>query len=249
MRAPTFLIFAGDGINCENEMKLSFELSGANTRVMHINDIVTNLNIFSEIQGIALPGGFSFGDELGSGQIMALKIKYNLNEQLKKFIHSKKPVIGICNGFQILLKLGLLPHVMGEGISVALAPNISGKFINRWVNLKIKNKKSPWLKSAKEHIRLPIRHAEGRIILKDKQDTSENLFRNNQVAMVYSEDVNGSYENIAAICDDSGLILGMMPHPEAAIFKATSHYYEDDPLEYGDGISFFKDIVEYINES
>src|SRR4051812_35674067 len=146
MKNPLFIIVAGDGINCERETARAVELAGGSAKIIHINDLLDAPEILKSADGLAIPGGFSFGDELGSGQIMALKIRHRLNEAFYGLVRQKKPVIGICNGFQVLVKLGLLPYPDAKERIIALAPNEQGQFINRWVEMDVKESVCLWTK-------------------------------------------------------------------------------------------------------
>lgn len=245
MKWPLFMILAGDGINCERETARAFELSGAVARIVHINDLLENPKMLETADGLAIPGGFSFGDELGSGQIMALKIRHKLGDSFFRLIRDEKPVIGICNGFQVLVKLGLLPFPDVRERVVALAPNESGGFINRWVGLEV-NQKSVCRWTAgleKDLIELPIRHGEGRVVFKQGMEEAlyQRLLKSGQIPLTYTADVNGSYARIAALTDPSGMVLGLMPHPEA--FMSAETYKNAMPDGEGDGALIFKNIV------
>ncbi|MBT3585883.1 MAG: phosphoribosylformylglycinamidine synthase subunit PurQ [Halobacteriovoraceae bacterium] len=245
---PQVLVIAGDGINCERETALAFREAGAIPKVVHINDLVENPKMLAEASALAIPGGFSFGDELGSGQVLALKIKYGLMDEFQKFVADKKPILGICNGFQVLVKLGLLPD-MEEERTIALTSNKSGNFINCWAPLEVPSSSvCLWTKGLKNKtLELPVRHGEGRIVLAKGKESQiyKELLEKGQVALNYTEDINGSYQNIAGLCDPSGLVLGLMPHPEAFIFEATNRKMAKNYLEPALGLEIFKAIVEY----
>lgn len=241
---PRFLVITGDGINCERETAAALRLAGAAADILHINDLVAAPENMARYDGLALPGGFSFGDELGSGQIMALKLRYKLGDALRDFIAAQKPVIGICNGFQILVKLGLLPFPDQAARCLALAPNSHGSFTDKWVTMTVQKNNSPWLQGVEGcRITMPMRHGEGRIVLKDPALLAV-LQENGQMPLVYTEDVNGSAGRIAALTDPSGMILGMMPHPEAFVSQHT--YRQPGHYGRGDGLMIFENMVQHL---
>lgn len=252
MKKVKALILTGDGINCENETALAFSTQGCEAKIMHVQDLIDDPNQLNYYQILALPGGFSFGDEIGSGQILALKLKYSLGIALTRFIEQKKLVIGICNGFQVLTRLGLLPKPFTER-QMTLTHNRQGHFINKWVNLKVPASKCVWTKSLQgKEIQLPIRHGEGNIVFAGDKETQHNTFQMlvdcGQIAVTYIEDVNGSYQKIAGITDPTGCILGLMPHPEAA----TSSWLLPDGREklngHAFGSEFFLNAKKYCEE-
>ncbi|MEK7483001.1 MAG: phosphoribosylformylglycinamidine synthase subunit PurQ [Planctomycetota bacterium] len=248
---PRFLILSGDGINCERETSKAFELAGASPEIVHINDLLAQPSVLKQFQGMALPGGFSFGDELGSGQVLALKIRYGLSEEFQSFIAEKKPMIGICNGFQVLVKLGLLPDP-NHMRTASLMQNKEGSFINCWVPLrKITNTVCKWTQKISDSpFELPIRHGEGRIVFLASQENViyERLQKQGQIPLIYEKNVNGSFQSIAALCDPTGLIFGLMPHPEAYVFEATSRHFRTDVFQKGPGQLIFESIVSYLHE-
>jgi phosphoribosylformylglycinamidine synthase subunit PurQ / glutaminase len=246
MKKPLFIILTGDGINCERETARAVELSGGTAKIVHVNDLVDAPETLKSADGLAVPGGFSFGDELGSGQIMALKIQHGLDEAFFRMVREKKPVIGICNGFQVLVKLGLLPFPDAPERVAALAANEGGSFIDRWVELEVKDSVCLWTRGiSSKTIRLPIRHGEGRIVVKD-EGVYETLVKNGQIPLVYTQDVNGSKGCIAALTDPSGVVLGLMPHPEAFVRRATFAQPSANVLEKGDGAGIFDSIMNVL---
>lgn len=247
------LILTGDGINCEVETALAFREKGIQAEIIHISDLIENPLKLESVHILALPGGFSFGDEIGSGQILALKLKYSLGLELKKFIDSKKLIIGICNGFQALVRLGLLPKPF-DVRSMTLTHNRQGHFINRWVDLDVPTSNCVWTKELQsQKISLPIRHGEGKIVFKgaleDQKLLYETLMANKQIALNYSVDVNGSYAQIAGVCDPSGLIFGLMPHPEAATSKWLSPGGKDKSAAAGIGDLIFESGIKYCEQN
>ena len=243
------IVLTGDGINCEEETALAFREQGARATIVHIYDLIHSPNLLKEAHILAMPGGFSFGDEIGSGQILALKLKYSLGAELKKFIDSGKLVIGICNGFQALVRLGLLPKPFTER-KMSLTHNRQGYFINRWVDLKVPASKCVWTNNLfNQTITLPIRHGEGKIVfagdLIAQESHYETLINNQQIALTYVDDVNGSYQKIAGVCDPSGRIFGLMPHPEAATIEWLNPAGSQKSSAAGIGASFFESGINY----
>ena len=224
MATPKVLILSGYGINCDEETKFAFEKAGARADLVHVNDLIESPNKLNDYQIIALPGGFSYGDDTGSGNALAWKIRNNLG--IERFTEDDRLVIGICNGFQDLVNLGLLPAIDKEygKRQVALNHNDSARYLDRWVDLEFSGK-SPWTANAGK-ISLPIAHGEGNFYAPD--EVLKQINERNLVAARYVEgemcnyqklpaNPNGSLENIAGITDETGKIFGLMPHPERAI--------------------------------
>jgi phosphoribosylformylglycinamidine synthase I len=252
MKQARVLVLTGDGINCERETARAFKLAGADPKVIHVNDLLDSPSQLHDFEAMAFPGGFSFGDDLGSGQILALKLSLVLGDELRKFVDAKKPIIGICNGFQAITKMGLLPEPFGVR-KMALARNSGGQFQDRWVELEAdKASVCIWTKNLEGPIELPMRHGEGRVVFAKGEEESihRQLSHAGQIALRYSEDVNGSHGRIAGVCDPSGLVLGIMPHPEAAVSllqHPRSTTFEKRDAE-GVGLKFFRNCVSYIRE-
>src|SRR3989344_4296723 len=176
------LIISGFGVNCEYETAFAFRVAGAKTRIVHLNDVISGKANIDNYHIIAFPGGFSFGDDIASGKVFANKIKYNLLKQVQKFIDDRKLVIGICNGFQSMVKLGLLPAFSKDYFSqtVTLTFNDSGRFENRRVYLKINGKKCVFTKNIKQ-LYLVVRHGEGKFVPLNAE-VGEKLQKNHVVA-------------------------------------------------------------------
>ncbi len=255
MKKPKVLILSGYGLNCEDETKYAFELAGGQGKIVHINNLIKNKNQLADYQILAIPGGFAYGDDTGSGNAYGLKLKNHLWDNILKFVSKNNLVIGICNGFQILVNLGLLPAIdkkYGER-QVALLPNDSNRYTTGWFNLKIISD-TPWLAGIKE-ITLPIAHGEGKFFASDvvlKQMNKKNL-----VAIKYINNPTGTLKNIAGITDESKRIFGLMPHPERAIFFTQLPnwpYLKEKMLrdgkrlpKFGPGLQIFKNGVKYFN--
>lgn len=244
------LVLTGDGINCERETARAFELAGAAPRIMHVNDLLANPKALADFQAAAFPGGFSFGDDLGSGQVLALKLSLQMGDELRAFVGAKKPVIGICNGFQALTKMGLLPEPFGAR-TMGLARNSHGHFMNRWAELEPEAASvCIWTRQLPASFPLPVRHGEGRVVFTrgEEETVHRQLSQAGQVVLRYKEDINGSYARIAGICDPTGLVFGLMPHPEAAISllqHPQSTRLENRSAE-GTGLQFFRNCVDYL---
>ncbi|MBS1962913.1 MAG: phosphoribosylformylglycinamidine synthase subunit PurQ [Bdellovibrionales bacterium] len=234
-------VLTGDGINCEVETAEACRAAGFETTIFHMSELIAKPRSLEECSLLVIPGGFSFGDELGSGRVLALKIRRQLGWDLPAFARAGGLVLGICNGFQALVALG----VFGEG--VALAANADGRFRNEWCRLEVDpaaRKTSPFLDALAE-IDLPIRHGEGRLLF---AETSAVTALRSLPALRYSTNPNGSTDRIAGLCDETGRIFGLMPHPEG-FQRASQHpgYFRDatlpdgpaHPLSDGAGLALF----------
>lgn len=213
---PKALVLCGDGINCSNETAFALDMAGFQSDLVHTSELLENGQKLFDYQLLALPGGFSFGDEIASGKVLAVKMRHKMLDTLHSYIDRGKLVLGICNGFQILVQLGLLPNSDREAEpTVSLTHNIGGKFINRWVEMKV-NQRSVFFEGL-EKITLPIRHGEGRLKLRAGARNVEIENVRKHSALNYLENVNGSFEKIAGLLNHQGNVLGLMPHPEAFI--------------------------------
>jgi phosphoribosylformylglycinamidine synthase len=206
------LVLSGDGINSERELGRAFSDQGANVTYLHVNELLKNPDALKEYQLLALPGGFSFGDELRSGKILAEKLRDTLSAALTQFLNGDGRVIGICNGFQVLAQLGAFDWETKER-SFTLAENNHGTFMDKWVRLTISSKArtlSPWFREMDGSLYLPVRHKEGRIVPNTKN------IKLPFAPLQYEEDINGSFERFAGVVNSTGQIFGLMPHPEVA---------------------------------
>jgi len=217
---------------------------------------VSNNRTLDDFHILALPGGFSYGDDIASGRIFANELRFKLEDSLRKFIADGKLIIGICNGFQILVKSGLLPGTINAGQTASLMINDSGKFESRWVYLKPVGD-CVWTKGLKKIIYLPVAHGEGKFVVNDKQVLSR-WNKNKQIVFQYCDahgkltgypdNPNGSMENIAGITDETGRVFGLMPHPERHIFPA-QHPRKDQLKQAADGLQIFKNGVNFIKKN
>lgn len=246
---PRVLILRSAGTNCDAETQTAFETVGAQVDRVHLNRVIENPSLMTEYQVLAVPGGFSYGDDIAAGRIFANQLMLRLEGALHAFVAKKKPVIGICNGFQILVKTDVLPGPLaGEsGQNCTLTENDCRHFIDHWVQLERKSHKCIWTKNLTQ-LELPIAHGEGKFLCASDA-VRRALWDNDQVALTYvGENPNGSTDDIAGICDASGLVFGLMPHPERHI-SPLQHYAwqgrEKQPEE-GDGLRIFRNAVEYV---
>ena len=247
------LIISGDGINCEEETAYAFQLAGALTEICHIQELIENPQKLSNVQILAMPGGFSFADDISSGKVLALKLKHYLSDTLLEFIQQDKLVIGICNGFQALVKLGILPNNTLQQ-QVTLTHNQQRRFINKWVGIHIKTQaqNNVFLKNitdGEERFMLPIRHGEGRLVIPSNDREIEARIRQH-IALTYDEDINGSYMNAAALLNEKGNVLGLMPHPEAFVrwsqHPAWNAINCKGCVGEPNGLKIFKNMIEAI---
>lgn len=254
MSKANCLVLSGYGLNCEQESKTGFEKAGGIAEIIHVNELIEKPAALDNYNMLLIPGGFSFGDDLGSGKVLANKLKFRLKDKLWEFIQNKKLVLGICNGFQVLAKLGLLPIPDFEQ-RITVTRNDSGKFEDRWVYLKI-NKSSPCIFTKDlDYIMLPVRHGEGKFMPKNENELKyiidKNLFvaqyaNEKGVTSDYPYNPNGSVANIAGICDESGRIFGLMPHPEAFVDVVTNPYWTRVNITQAQGLLIFKNAVNYL---
>ena len=227
MSEVNVLVLAGYGLNCDHETAYAFELAGARAERVHINALIDGTAALKNFQILVFIGGFSWGDDHGAGVIQAVRLKTNIGDQIIEFVEKGHLVLGICNGFQSLVNLGLLPGLKGDyrRRSVAVTYNDCGNFRDQWVSLKV-NSASPCIFTRGiERLELPVRHGEGKVFTDDAN--LENLREANLLAIQYASpegeiakgrfplNPNGSVDDIAGICDPTGRIFGLMPHPEA----------------------------------
>jgi phosphoribosylformylglycinamidine synthase len=263
MAAPDVLLVGGNGFNCERETEHAFRLCGSNPKIVHMNDLIARMVSLSQFQIIAFIGGFSYGDHLGGGKVAANKFRYYLIDALNEFIHQDTLIIGICNGFQVITQLGLLPGFDNDYTKhlITLANNSSSRYEDRWVLLKA-NTPSPciFIKNI-DYLFLPVRHGEGKVLSKDKniierlcQAHQDVLFYCNpytkQPTQEYPYNPNGSPNGIAGICDPTGRVFGLMPHPEAFLSIYNHPYWTRLKIhgklpQEGDGVTIFRNAVTY----
>ena len=274
MATPKVCVLRAPGTNCDIETAYAFELAGARPERLHLNRLLENPAQLAEYQILCIPGGFSYGDDLGAGIIFSRQLRGQLNDAIRQFLTADKLVLGICNGFQTILKAGLL---MRRGVAdasesglesdITLTWNSNGRYTDRWVRLKVTSHNSAFLRGIDE-FDVPIAHAEGRIAVRSPE-LLEQLRNQQQIALCYwstraaqlaatagdptriellpePENPNGSLANIAGLCDDTGRVLGLMPHPERFLFATQHPHWTRKGLRgEGDGIRIFRNAVTW----
>ena len=251
------LVLRTAGVNCDEETAHAFALAGAEVTTLHIGSLLAGDQGLGDYDILAIPGGFSYGDDLGAGTVLANQLRTRLAGDLHDFVDQGKLVIGICNGFQVLVRLGILPGWEGEK-AASLIENVSGKFEDRWVDLKVETDNCPFLdcsgengESSSRYLQAPVAHREGRFVLRD-QALAERLLENGQVALTYRssegegdsepkaaggaypDNPNGSIMDIAGICNEKGNVLGLMPHPERFVHRLQAPSWTRNPPGAGE---------------
>ncbi len=272
MNTVRALIITGFGINCEEEMAAAYRLAGADAVIVHLNDILVEGCSIHDFDVLNFPGGFSFGDDIASGKVLANKILHKklpsgrtFIDEIRLFLDHKKYILGVCNGFQVLVKMGLLPDVFGNmDQEVTLTRNDSGKFEDRWCFCNVSpDTNSPFLQGI-DRLSLPVRHGEGKLIFKNAA-LRQTILDHGLNCLSYADpdgeptdqypfNPNGSELNCAGLSDKSGQILGLMPHPEAFLSLYNHPNWgrllrqNPEMSEEGEGLQIFKNIVAHIKQ-
>ncbi len=249
------LILRAPGANCDAEAQFAFELAGAGAERVHVNRLRENPQLLRQYQVLTVPGGFTYGDDVAAGKILANQLRSFLSDALRRFREDGKLILGICNGFQVLLKAGLLvPADEGGGVPATLTNNRSGKFEDRWITMKAAPGNCPFLQGY-DLLEAPIAHGEGNFVCRDEA-LLRQLEKVGQLVLRYVDaqgrpggypiNPNGSQADVAGLCDPSGLVLGLMPHPERHA-QPTQHpqWTRRGLAREGAGLRFFKNAVHY----
>ncbi len=266
MPTPRIIVLRAPGTNCDQEAAFAFEAAGGKAEIVHLNRALDNPKIFAAANILCIPGGFSYGDDMSAGRVFGNQIRHHLAGALQDFKAAGKLILGICNGFQILIKSGvLLPDRADEPIAT-LTNNDSGKFECRWINLAVEGSKCVFLQGI-ERLYVPIAHAEGKFVARD-EGTLDALERNGQLCLRYADESgvvsnpkseipnpksllpyptnpNGAQRNVAGVCDETGRVLGLMPHPERHIDPTQHPRWTREKQERGDGLAVFENAVRY----
>lgn len=257
MAQPRVLVLRAPGTNCDVETAYAFERAGARAERVHVNRLLEDRHAIDAFQIVCIPGGFSYGDDLAAGRILGNQIRHYLADCLAKFKADGKLILGICNGFQVLLKTDVLLEPRPEGGPLAtLAPNDSGRYEDRWVHLRVADSPCVFFTGI-ESMYLPVAHAEGKFVTADAS-LLDGLRERGQLVLryasargdgaeiAYPENPNGSQAHVAGVCDPTGRVCGMMPHPERYI-EPTQHprWTRGDAPAEGDGLQVFRNAVAY----
>lgn len=253
---PRVAVFKTSGINCDAETAHAFAMAGGNSEIVMMEDLKNGERKLEDYQIVAFPGGFSHGDDLGSGTVAALDLDTYLGNQLERF-REKGLILGVCNGFQILVRSGLLPMGTLGARDATLDRNDNGKFVSRRVNLSIENSRCVFLKDMPYTgpVEFQVAHGEGKLVMPSQtlagvEGNGQVVFRYVDVAgnptQEFPHNPNGSPNAIAGICDPTGRILGLMPHPERSIFRAQYPNARRLPQDFQpEGIPIFERMVQY----
>jgi phosphoribosylformylglycinamidine synthase subunit PurQ / glutaminase len=256
---PRILVLRAAGINCDEETAAAIELAGGEPERVHVNRVAGGDCNLLDFAGLIIPGGFSYGDHLGAGKLLAIDLVHRLQEPLLRFIADRRPVLGVCNGFQVLVRAGLLPGATPATVPrqmVTLAANANGHYECRWIRLAAEPG-SPCIftRGIEQPFALPVGHGEGQLVADDA--VLDDLERAKQVAVRYVDDQgnpattypanpNGSTASIAGICNPGGTVFGLMPHPDRAFLpELHPDWLRDRSRREGDGLAIFRNMVTY----
>lgn len=247
------LVIRAAGINCDEEVMHCWRLAGASPTLMHVNELADQSNVLDQFQIVTIPGGFSYGDDIGAGVILAQRLQQILADQLQKLVDRGGGILGICNGFQVLVKMGLLPGGDAGRDQVTVTYNDSARFESRWVTLKVCSDRCVFLKQD-AFLEMPVEHAEGKVVASDAIATqlekdgllAVRYVDENGRSDLYPTNPNGSVAGVAGLCDSTGRILGLMPHPDRH-FEHTHHPQWTRRRSSGspDGLGVFQRAVDH----
>jgi phosphoribosylformylglycinamidine synthase I len=249
------LILRAPGTNCDVETAFAFERAGAEIDSAHVNELVRKEKRIADYQILVIPGGFTYGDDISAGKILANELKLKLGDDIKRFVDAGGLILGICNGFQVLVKAGILPQPNAPSQKLTLSGNDSSRFECRWVYLSV-DKQSPCVfTKGIDSLYLPIAHGEGKVmadakVLKGLKVVLRYADKEGRVSSDYPYNPNGSADSIAGICDSSGRIFALMPHPERFL-RWTQHprWLREKAREWGDGFGIFRNAVEWVKSA
>jgi phosphoribosylformylglycinamidine synthase subunit PurQ / glutaminase len=248
------LILRAPGANCDAEAQFAFSKAGVVAERVHVNRLRESPSQLLRYQVLVIPGGFTYGDDVAAGKILANQLSHFLGDALRKFRDSEKLILGICNGFQVLLKSGMLIAPDEEGPVATLAHNANGRFEDRWVYLQNHATDCPFLKGI-DRMHLPIAHGEGRFVCRSDWEL-QGLMQTGRAVLRYVDaggkpggfpvNPNGSAGDVAGVCDPTGRVLGLMPHPERHVLPTQHPRWTREGLApEGDGLALFRNAVKF----
>ena len=257
------IVLRAAGINCDMETEHALTIAGAAAERVHINRVIENPSILDQYQILVVPGGFSYGDDVAAGKILANQIIHHLSDALKKFVADGKLVLGICNGFQVLVKTGILPGFDPDSIGkiqqqkVSIINNDCGKFQDRWVHLECVSNKCVFTDTGRR-VYFPIAHGEGKVVTSDDA-TLGKIINDDHIAFKYVNadgnegdfpiNPNGSFASIAGLTDSTGRVLGLMPHPERIVHPTQHPHWTRLKDGTADGNMVFENAVKYVKQN
>jgi phosphoribosylformylglycinamidine synthase len=251
MPKPKVLVLRAPGSNCDHETAQAWQYVGAEAELVHVNRLIRGEVNLLDYQILTIPGGFAYGDDLGAGTLLAKDFVYRFRDSLEGFLSRQRPILGICNGFQALVKTGLIP-------GATLYANDSGRCECRWVHLEGVNRgRCIWTAGLEQRLYLPVAHAEGKFVPESEEELSA-MFREDRVVFTYvgrdgnpsqyPDNPNGSLGDVAGLCDSTGTIFGMMPHPERHILRQQHpRWTRGEGAAEGDGAAIFRNGLEYVS--
>jgi phosphoribosylformylglycinamidine synthase subunit PurQ / glutaminase len=256
MAVPRVLILRAPGTNCDLEAQFAFEQAGAGAERIHINRLREEPHLLQRFQILMLPGGFSYGDDVAAGKIQAVQLAHFLGDEILRFRDEEKLILGVCNGFQVLIKTGLLVLPDDEGPLATLSFNTHG-YQDRWLYVKVVSNKSPFLNGI-DTMHVPMAHGEGNFVCR-KEWILRGLEQSGQVVLKYVDErgrpggypinPNGSQGDVAGLCDATGRVLGLMPHPERHVLPTQHPRWTREGLKReGDGMQLFRNAVEFFKD-
>jgi phosphoribosylformylglycinamidine synthase len=254
MAKPRVLILRAPGANCDGEAQFAFDTAGASTDRLHVNALRAQPALLDQYQILVIPGGFTYGDDVAAGKILANQLAHFLADALRQFLAADKLILGICNGFQVLLKAGLLVPPDAQGAQATLTHNQGGMFQDRWIYLQVNPGKCPFLQGL-TRLHLPVAHGEGRFLVRSPT-LLDQWQQSGQIVLRYCDangqpgdypiNPNGSQGQVAGICDVSGRVFGLMPHPERHVLPTQHPRWTRLGLAAeGDGLALFRNAVTY----
>ena len=254
MATVRVLVLRAAGINCDEETAFAWQTAGAKADRVHVNRLMEDPRRLADYQILTIPGGFSYGDDIASGKILANLLAHHLGDDIRAFLDRGGLMLGICNGFQVLVRLGVLP---GEdcGVRATLTLNDSGRYEDRWVRVRVEADHCAFLEKG-DLLELPVAHAEGKVVVEGGATAVSTLKSGGRVGLVYvaedggepqyPENPNGSIGNIAGFTDRTGRVFGLMPHPERNILPTHHPTWTRDIRTEGDGMRVFRRAMRYL---